>query len=145
MHVCKISKKLSKLRNQKGLHMHLGRNIAKLRSIKGYKQEEFAKLLKMSQQAVSRLENKKDIEEEMLQLVADKLQVPIEAIKAFSSESVINNFNQQGGSVSNNVENVTINPIEKIEALYKQIIRDKDKIIAEQKKEIASLRRTQKK
>ncbi|MFN8283342.1 MAG: helix-turn-helix domain-containing protein [Chitinophagales bacterium] len=125
--------------------MHLGRNIAKLRSIKGYKQEEFAKLLKMSQQAVSRLENKKDIEEEMLQLVADKLQVPIEAIKAFSSESVINNFNQQGGSVSNNVENVTINPIEKIEALYKQIIKDKDKFIAEQKKEIEALKRTSRK
>lgn len=125
--------------------MHLGRNIAKLRAIKGYKQEEFAKLLKISQQAVSRLENKKDIEEEMLKLVADKLEVPIEAIQAFSSESVINNFNQQGGSVSNNVENVTINPIEKIEALYKQIIKDKDKIIAEQKKEIEALRRSVKK
>lgn len=143
MYVSKIPKKLCKLHTQ--IHyMHLGRNIAKLRSIKGYKQEEFAKLLKMSQQAVSRLENKKDIEEEMLQLVADKLQVPIEAIKAFSSESVINNFNQQGGSVSNNVENVTINPIEKIEALYKQIIKDKDKIIAEQKKEIEALRKTKK-
>lgn len=125
--------------------MHLGRNIAKLRSIKGYKQEEFAKLLKMSQQAVSRLENKKDIEEEMLQLVANKLEVPIEAIRAFNTEAVLHNFNQQGGNVNNVVEHLTINPIEKIELLYKQIIKDKDKIIAEQKKEIEALRRTSKK
>lgn len=143
MYVSKILKKLCKLHTQI-YHMHLGRNIAKLRSIKGYKQEEFAKLLKMSQQAVSRLENKKDIEEEMLQLVADKLGVPTEAIRAFNTEAVLHNFNQQGGNVNNVVEHLTINPIEKIELLYKQIIKDKDKIIAEQKKEIEALRQTKK-
>lgn len=125
-------------------NMHIGRNISKLRAIKGYKQEEFAKLLKISQQAVSRLENKKEIEEDMLKLVAEKLGVPMEAITAFNSDAVINNFNQQGGNVNNVVENITINPIEKIEALYKQIIKDRDKIIAEQKKEIEALRRNPK-
>lgn len=124
--------------------MHLGRNIAKLRAVKGYKQEEFAKLLKISQQALSRLENKKEVDEEMLALVADKLGVPIEAIQAFNSDSFINNFNQKVEQVNNQVETININPFEKIEELYKQIIKDKDKIIAEQKKEIEALRKSKK-
>ncbi len=125
--------------------MHLGRNIAKLRAVKGYKQEEFAKLLKISQQALSRLENKKEVDEDILKLVADKLEVPIEAIQAFNSDSFINNFNQKVEQVNNQVETININPFEKIEELYKQIIKDKDKIIAEQKKEIEALRSTSKK
>ena len=125
--------------------MHIGRNIAKLRAVKGYKQEEFAKLLKISQQALSRLENKKEVDEDMLKLVADKLEVPVEAIQAFNSDSFINNFNQKVEQVNNQVETININPFEKIEELYKQIIKDKDKIIAEQKKEIEALRRTSKK
>lgn len=121
--------------------MHIGRNISKLRAIKGYKQEEFAKLLKISQQAVSRLENKKEIDDDMLRLVAEKLSVPLEAITAFNSDAVINNFNQQGGNVNNLVENININPIEKIEALYKQIIKEKEKVISAQKREIELLKR----
>lgn len=124
--------------------MHIGRNISKLRAIKGYKQEEFAKLLKISQQAVSRLENKNEIDDDMLRLVSEKLGVPMEAITAFNSDAVINNFNQQGGNVNNLVENITINPIEKIEALYKQIIKEKDKVITAQKREIELLKQNSK-
>lgn len=41
--------------------MHLGRNISKLRELKGIKQEDFAKMLKITQQAVSKLESKKKL------------------------------------------------------------------------------------
>ncbi len=70
--------------------MHIGRNVSKLRDLKGLKQDEFAQLLGISQQAVSRLENKlenkKEIDDDMLHKIAEKLDVTLEGIKQFSPD-----------------------------------------------------------
>lgn len=42
--------------------MHLGRNIAKYRDLKGIKQEQLARMIGISQQAISKLETKENIE-----------------------------------------------------------------------------------
>lgn len=121
------------------LVMHIGRNISKLRDLKGLKQEEFAKLLNISQQAVSRLENKKDIDDDLLQQIADKLDLTVDVIKQFSPDATINSINQQGGNVY--VERLYINPVEKIEELYQKLLKEKEDTIHFLKEEIKQLRK----
>ncbi|MDB5227434.1 MAG: helix-turn-helix transcriptional regulator [Bacteroidota bacterium] len=123
--------------------MHVGRNISKLRDLKGLKQEEFAKLLNMTQQAMSRLENKKEIDEDMLNQIAEKLGMTADGIRQFSSDATINSINQQGGNVY--VERVFVNDIEKIEELYSKIIKEKDEMIQFLKKENEVLKAAKKK
>lgn len=119
--------------------MHIGRNISKLRDLKGLKQEEFAKLMNISQQAVSRLENKKEIDEDMLRQIAEKLDMTVEGIKQFSPDATINSINQQGGNVY--VDKLYINPTEKIEDLYQKLLKEKDDMIQMLKDEIKQLRK----
>ncbi|MFM2284335.1 MAG: hypothetical protein RL222_1839 [Bacteroidota bacterium] len=121
--------------------MHIGRNISKLRDLKGLKQEEFAKLLGISQQAVSRLESKKEIDDELLQQIADKLDLTIDGIKQFSPDAMINSINQQGGNVF--VEKLYINPLEEIKELYQKLLQEKDETIRFLKEEIIQLRKKQ--
>lgn len=119
--------------------MHIGRNISKLRDLKGIKQEELAKLLGITQQAVSRLENKKEIDEDMLQQIADKLDLTIDGIKQFTPDATINSINQQGGNVF--VDKLYINPLEKIEELYQKMLNEKDEIILSLRNEIKNLKK----
>ena len=113
---------------------HVGRNITKLRELRGIKQEELAQMLGISQQAVSNLENKEEIDDETLAKIADKLGFTLEGIKGFNSEFVINSINQQGGNVYN------INPLDKIIELYEKIILEKDQVIKLKDHEIEYLR-----
>lgn len=118
--------------------MHIGRNVSKLRDLKGLKQDEFAQMLGISQQAVSRLENKKEIDDDMLRKIADKLDVTLEGIKQFSPDATINSINQQGGNVF--VDKLYMHPIEKVEELYQKLLKEKDETIAYLREEIKRLR-----
>lgn len=119
--------------------MHIGRNISKLRDLKGIKQEEFARMLGISQQAISRIEHKKDLDDDMLQKIAEKLDVTIEGIKQFSPDATINSINQQGGNVF--VEKLYINPIEKIEELYQKMLKERDNTIELLREEIKRMQK----
>ena len=72
--------------------IHHGRNIKRFREMMGIKQEALAFELgeDWSQKKVSLLEQKEEVEEELLRQVADILKVPAEAIKSFSEETAIN-------------------------------------------------------
>lgn len=118
--------------------MHIGRNVSKLRDLKGLKQDEFAKMLGVSQQAVSRLENKKKIDDDTLQKIADILEINKEGIKQFNLDSTLNSINQQGGNVS--VDKLYMHPIEKVEELYQKLLKEKDETIAYLREEIKRLR-----
>lgn len=115
--------------------MHLGRNVSKLRELKGIKQEDFAKMLKITQQAVSKLENKKEIDDETIDKIAEKLGFTPDSIKEFNPDATVQSINQQGGNVIN------INPLDKIIELYERMLKEKDTIIASQKKEIEVFKR----
>ncbi len=102
--------------------IHHGRNIKRFREMMGIKQETLAHELgpDWSQKKISLLEQKEEVEEELLRQVAEILKVPAEAIKNFDSESVNNFFNtfqdQSTGAFYN--YNCTFNPIDKwVEAL----------------------------
>lgn len=102
--------------------IHHGRNIKRFREMMGIKQEALAHELgeDWSQKKISLLEQKEEVEEELLRQVAEILKVPAEAIKSFDSESVNNFFNtfqDQSTGAFNNF-NCTFNPIDRwVEAL----------------------------
>ena len=69
---------------------HYGNNIKRLREILGVKQESIAAELNISQQAVSDLEKKQVIHDDILEKVSKILKVPVDVIKHFNDEAVVN-------------------------------------------------------
>ena len=108
--------------------IHHGNNIKRLRDILGVKQEIIASELGWTQQFVSKLEQKEQIDDETLQKVADVLHIPTDAIKNFNDEATVtfitNTFNNQNSSAITNFGSIsTINPIEKIVELYERLLK----------------------
>ena len=103
--------------------IHHGRNIKRFREMMGIKQESLAFELgpDWSQKKISLLEQKEEVEEELLRQVAEILKVPAEAIKSFNEELAINFFNSSFNGQFSGVNYHTtfnVNPIEKwVEAL----------------------------
>lgn len=123
--------------------VHLGRNIARIRELKGMKQEALAEKLGTNQQAVSRLEQKETMDIKKLEEVADALGVTPEAIKSFNEEAaftIINTFHDNSSSHSfNNAHSYQpiFNPIDKIieqsakiEELYKALLKSEQEKVA---------------
>ncbi|MCC8409071.1 helix-turn-helix domain-containing protein [Mucilaginibacter sp. UR6-1] len=96
--------------------LHIGRKIARIRELKGIKQEALAIDLGVSQQTISNIEKSDKIEEEVLEKIAKALGVPADAIKNFSEEAVINiissTLHHTSGLVNYN-PTFTFNPIDK--------------------------------
>tara|TARA_R110002020_G_scaffold123495_4_gene280017 strand:+ start:95 stop:505 length:411 start_codon:yes stop_codon:yes gene_type:complete len=105
--------------------IHHGRNIKRFREMMGIKQEALAFELgeDWSQKKVSLLEQKEEVEEELLKQVAEILKVPAEAVKNFSEDVALHIFNNSFESHDNSTLNAinnycSFNPLDKlIEAL----------------------------
>ena len=104
--------------------VHLGRNIKRLREMLGIKQEALAITLgdDWNQKKVSRLEEKEEIDDELLKEVANALHVTPEAIKNFDEQAAVNYFNtfndHSTSHVIGNYGTYNFNPIDKwVEAL----------------------------
>lgn len=107
--------------------IHHGRNIKRLRDILGVKQEKIAFELNLTQQAVSKLEQKEKIDDETLEKIAKVLKVPVEAIKNFDDDATIsfvaNTFNDStAGYISNSNYNCNFNPLDKVVELYERML-----------------------
>jgi transcriptional regulator with XRE-family HTH domain len=96
---------------------HIGRNISRIREIRGMKQEALAIAIGVSQQYVSSIEGSETVDEERLQTIAEALGVSTEVIKNFSDEAVFNII----GNTVNNHDNAsffqyqpTFNPLDKL-------------------------------
>ena len=120
---------------------HIGRNISRIRELRGMKQEALAIAIGISQQSVSNIEASETVDNEKLEEVAKALGVSVEAIKTFSEENVINYFNNFYDNSASNGQGAfapifNFNPIEKlIEAydenkkLYERLVQaEKDKV-----------------
>ncbi|MCM4156742.1 MULTISPECIES: helix-turn-helix transcriptional regulator [Flavobacteriaceae] len=113
---------------------HIGRKIARIRELRGMKQETLAEELGISQQSVSSLEKSETLEDEKLESVAKVLGVTKEAIENFSDDAVFNYFNNfsdnsinQGPIGPHNICN--FNPLDKVVELYERLIQaEKDKV-----------------
>ena len=115
---------------------YIGRNICRIREIKGMKQEALAIAIGVSQQYVSSLEASENIDKEKLEKIAEVLGVTVEAIENFSEEAVFNFFNNfydnssnNGAQGSGNTNNsCTFNPLDKVVELYERLVQaEKDK------------------
>ena len=133
---------------------HIGRNIERIRKLRGIKQDAIGNALGLSQQAVSELEQTEYLDDEQLEKVAQVLGVTAEAIKNFSEENVINYFNTfNDNSFSNSsgtfhATNCTFNPIEKLievmeenKKLYELLLqseREKNELLTASLKKLTS-------
>ncbi|MBN7815171.1 helix-turn-helix transcriptional regulator [Algoriphagus pacificus] len=105
--------------------IHHGRNIKRFREMMGIKQEALAFELgeDWSQKKISLLEQKEEVEDELLRQVAKILKVPAEAVKNFSEDVAMHIFNNSFESHDNSTLNAinnycSFNPLDKlVEAL----------------------------
>lgn len=110
--------------------VHHGRNIKRLREMLGVKQEYIANELNMTQQTISKLEQKEKIEDEMLKKVAKVLNVPVDAIKNLNDEAtfniIANSYHDNSSAVN---YHCNFNPIDKVVELYERLLTaEKDKV-----------------
>lgn len=120
---------------------HLGRNISRIREMKGMKQETLAELLGISQQKMSVLENTADLEDAKLDDIAKALEVPSQAIKEYSDERMINiisnnTFNNDSSAVKN-LYNPTFNPLDKLVEAYDENKKLYERLLAAEKEKLA--------
>ena len=103
---------------------HLGRNISRIREMKGMKQETLAEILGISQQKMSVIENTEELDDTKLNEIAKALEVPASAIKEYSDEKMFNiitnnTFNSNDSSTLNAINVMpTFNPLDKLVEAY---------------------------
>lgn len=121
---------------------HVGRNVQKIRTYFGVKQETLATDLGISQPEISKIENQEEIEEGLLSQIADVLGVSSELIRDFDEEKAVyninnirdNTFEQGSTSIAQFEQKDTtiapqINPIEKVVELYERLLQsEREKI-----------------
>ena len=113
---------------------HIGRNISRIRELRGMKQEALAIAIGVSQQTISNIEGSETVDEDKLQLIAKELGVNAEAIKNYSDEAIFNNIqNNYEGSVVHTGptvnHNCSFNPLDKVVELYERLVQsEKDKV-----------------
>jgi transcriptional regulator with XRE-family HTH domain len=122
--------------------IHHGRNIKRFREMMGIKQEALAHELggDWSQKKISLLEQKEEVEEELLRQVGEILRIPVEAFQNFDEEQAINiisnTFNKEA-FIANSGGTFQFNPLEEIKklheekiALYERMLKEKDEMMA---------------
>lgn len=122
---------------------YIGRNICRIREIKGMKQNTLAELLGISQQQVSLIENSEFIEEERLKSIAKILDVSVEAIKEYSDDKVMNiisnNTFQNDSSAIKNLYNPTFNPLDKLVEAYEENKKLYERLLEAEKEKLRYL------
>ena len=113
---------------------HIGRNISRIRELRGMKQEALAIAIGTTQQSVSNIEGSEVVDDEKLQAIAEALGVSAEAIKNYSDEVVLNNIqnNYEGSLIHSGPtvnHNCTFNPLDKVVELYERLVlAEKEKV-----------------
>ncbi len=132
--------------SSKPSNKHIGRNISRIRELRGIKQEVLARDLGISQQAISKIEQSAEVEEKSLEKIAVALGVSPEAIKGYSDEAVINNIQNNydnsiihaGPTVNNNC---TFNPIDKLVELFEENKKLYERLLASEREKIDLLKK----
>lgn len=127
---------------------HLGRNIKKIRVCKNISQDYLAEKLQTTQQYISKLENKVEIDDETLEKLAIILDTPVNTIKEMVDDSPIYYYNTLhdnatlNGANSNN-ENITYrihtHSIDKFIEVYERQIKDMKNLFDQQMEKMENL------
>ncbi len=105
-----------------------GYSVKRLREILGVKQEDLADKLQISQQTISKIEQKDILEDDLLNNIAKALNVSVDAIKNFSEDAALNiisnSFTSNDTSTLNAVNyQCSFNPLDKIIELYERMLK----------------------
>jgi transcriptional regulator with XRE-family HTH domain len=121
---------------------HHGRNVKRLREMLGVKQDALAAEFNISQQAVSGLERKAQLGDDVLKRIAKVLKVPVEAIKNFNDDAAVNIIANtiRETSFLTNCYQPTINQIDKLTEMIERLLKAEqeknallEKMLAEKK------------
>lgn len=114
--------------------LHIGRKIERVRRLRGMTQTDLGDALGISKQAVSKIEQTEQIDNDRIKQIAEALGVTEEGLTKFNEETVlyntINFYENCGVTTSAVSNNHTFNnfPIEKtIEMFEKLLQKEKDK------------------
>ena len=120
---------------------HIGRKIARIRELRGMKQEALAQELGISQQSVSHLEQCETLEESKLEEVAKVLGVTKEGIENFSEEAILNiignTYHVDNSSAVN--YGCTFNPLEKLISVYEENKKLYERLVQAEKDKVTYL------
>jgi len=122
---------------------HIGRNISRIRELRGMKQEALAAAIGVSQQSVSNIEGSEIVDEEKLNAIAEVLGVSAEAIKNFSEEAVLNiignTYHVDNSSAVN--YGCTFNPLDKLIQAHEEQIKLYERLVQAEKDKVEYLER----
>ncbi|OXG09582.1 DNA-binding XRE family transcriptional regulator [Flavobacterium araucananum] len=119
---------------------HIGRNISRIRELRGMKQEALAEAIGVSQQSISGLEGSEEVDTKKLVEIAKVLGVTVEAIENFSEENMINYFNtftdNSAGTFNNHC---TFNPLDKLIEAYEENKKLYERLVQAEKEKVEFL------
>ena len=99
----------------------IGRNIERIRRLKGIKQDTLATDLGISRQLLSKIEQSDTVEEERLEQIAKVLGVTTDAIKRFNDDATVINIESMHDQ--SGIYQYHFNPIDKIVELYDALLK----------------------
>ncbi len=125
--------------------LHIGRKIGRIRELRGMKQETLAAELGISQQAVSKIEQSAEVEDEALQKIAKVLGVTTDAVKNFSEEGVFNYFNTFNDSSVNHGpfgnQHCTFNPLDKLIEIVEENKKLYERLLQSEREKVELLKK----
>ena len=123
---------------------HIGRNIRRIRELRGWKQEMLATAMNVSQQMISKIEQCEEVDNDTLEKIADILQVDADKILSYNDDDVIYNIqnNYEGSNnkgANGSFYNCSFNPIDKIVELFDENKKLYERLL-QAEKEISNLK-----
>jgi transcriptional regulator with XRE-family HTH domain len=124
--------------------LHIGRKIERVRRLRGMTQADLGDILGVTKQAVSKMEQTEQMEDERIKQVAEALGVTEEGLKKFTEETVLyytNNFYENSNATATNIgtvssiENINHFPMEQAIKLFEELIKIERKKFESLKKE----------
>ena len=121
--------------------IHIGQKISRIRELRGMKQEALASELGISQQAVSKIEQSAEIEDDALEKIAKALGVNSDAIRNYSDEATINFIaNTYNDNAASYGHYYNFSPIEKIVTLYDEKVALLERLLASEREKVELLK-----
>lgn len=120
--------------------VHMGRKIERVRRLRGMTQTELGEALHISKQAVSKMEQTEQIDDQRLDGIATALGVTLDGLKKFNEETVlyntINFYENCGVKTSAVSNNHTFNnfPIEQAIEMFEKLLQKEREKYEEVKK-----------
>ena len=124
--------------------LHIGRKIERIRRLRGMTQSDLGDALKITKQAVSKMEQTENVDDDRLKEIAAALGVTSEGLKSYNEETVlyntINFYENCGVTTSAVSNNHTFNnfPIEKAVEIFEKLLdkeREKLEILKKERKQ----------